>query len=69
MLMNEHNAYWGVKRKPEDTVCCNTLVYGELSQYDPECPACWLGHRHTWAEHDAWIGDARSASKKQEDGK
>jgi hypothetical protein len=55
----EHNREWGVNRQPNEYVCCHTGGYGELSQYDPNCPACWLGHLHTWDEHDAYISRPR----------
>ncbi len=65
MTRDEHNRRWGVDRKPGDPVHCNTLGYGEFSQYDPLCPSCWLGHQHTWAKHDralALTPQERSAS-------
>lgn len=55
MTRDKHNRQHGVSRKEGDTVFCNTLGYGELSQYDPECAPCWLGHQHTWAVHDAHL--------------
>ncbi len=57
MTREEHNEHWKVDRKPEDHVFCNLIGYGEFSQYDPKCPACWLGHSHTWEEHDSWLGE------------
>ncbi|OHD22904.1 MAG: hypothetical protein A2Y38_00785 [Spirochaetes bacterium GWB1_59_5] len=56
MTRAEHHAHYGVNRQPEEHVCCNLIGYGEISQYDPACAACWLGHRHTWAEHDRSLG-------------
>jgi len=52
MTREEHNAAHGVNRQPHESVSCNLFGYGELTQYDADCPACWLGHRHSWAEHD-----------------
>lgn len=63
MTREEHNAHWKVDRQPEDTVFCNTLGYGEISQYDPECASCWLGHSHTWEKHDASLMGARAAKE------
>ena len=59
MTREEHNAAHGVNRQPHESVSCNLFGYGELSQYDGDCPACWLGHRHSWDEHDEWIRKAR----------
>ena len=53
MTREEHNTHWGSERKAEEDVLCNTFGYGEISQYDAKCPSCWLGHSHTWAQHDA----------------
>lgn len=61
MTRQEHNAHWGVERQPGETVFCNTLGYGEISQYDPKCPSCWLGHSHTWEKHDASLIACRAA--------
>lgn len=58
MTRAEHNAYWRTNRQPHEQVSCNLLGYGEATQYDADCPACWLGHAHTWAEHDAWLAGA-----------
>ena len=58
MKRTEHNAMWGVAKQPTDTVHCHTLGYGEFSQYDPKCAACWLGHQHSWATHDLNLGHA-----------
>jgi len=55
----EHNANHGANRQASDPVYCHTLGYGELSQYDPDCASCWLGHRHTWEKHDRSILGAR----------
>lgn len=59
MLLNEHNHYWDVDRQINDQVNCSTLGYGELSAYDPDCHACYLGHRHTWEIHDRYIKESR----------
>ena len=59
MTREEHNARYGASRQPPDPVHCHTLGYGELSQYDPDCTSCWLGHRHTWEKHDRSIQAAR----------
>jgi hypothetical protein len=59
MTREEHNTAHGANRRPDESVSCNLFGYGELSQYDGECPACWLGHRHNWAEHDEWLRKAR----------
>ena len=55
MTRLEHNAHWSADREPDNYVCCNLSGYGELDQYDPHCPACWLGHAHKWATHDQWL--------------
>lgn len=55
MTRAEHNAYWQANRQPNEEVSCNLVGYGELTQYDADCPSCWLGHRHTWSEHDAYL--------------
>lgn len=52
----DHNAKWNVTRLPADVVYCHTMGYGEISQYDPDCAACWLGHLHTWDDHDRMLG-------------
>ena len=62
MTREEHNNHFGVNRDPEEHVLCNTGGYGELSQYDPLCCACWLGHPHTWAEHDSSVTRGRKAA-------
>ena len=59
MTREEHNTRFGVNREPGEWVSCNLFGYGELSQYDSDCPACWLGHRHNWAEHDEWLLKSR----------
>lgn len=59
MLLVEHNTYWNVNRQPEEEVWCNLFGYGELSQYDADCPCCWLGHNHTWMEHDRYVIESR----------
>jgi hypothetical protein len=64
MTREEHNRTWGVDRQPDEYVFCHTIGYGEFSQYDPDCPACWLGHPHTWAEHDAYVIIARRQREK-----
>jgi hypothetical protein len=58
MTRAEHNEKWHTDRQPDEQVLCNTIGYGELSQYDERCPACWLGHQHTWSMHDAWLKGA-----------
>ena len=63
MTREEHNAAHGVNRQPHESVSCNLFGYGELTQYDGDCPACWLGHRHSWAEHDEWLRKARAAAE------
>lgn len=55
MTLAEHNAKWSVTRLPAESVFCHTLGYGEISQYDPDCASCWLGHLHTWREHDRML--------------
>lgn len=55
MTREEHNAHWQAARKPTDIVYCNTLGYGELSQYDSRCGACWLRAAHTWERHDTYL--------------
>ena len=55
MLRAEHNRAWAANRQPHEEVCCNLHGYGELSQYDPRCASCWLGHRHPWEKHDESI--------------
>jgi hypothetical protein len=64
MLLAEHNAKWGAQRSPGEQVHCHTLGYGEFSQYDPRCAACWLGHPHAWKEHDRSIRSAVAAEEK-----
>lgn len=56
MTRQKHNAYYQVDRKPDERVHCNTLGYGELSQYDSECGHCWYGTSHTWEQHDRCLG-------------
>lgn len=63
MTRTQHNAYYQADRQPEEQVHCNTLGYGELSQYDPACHQCWLGHRHTWKEHDKNINGTQTEEK------
>ena len=63
MTREEHNAAHGASRQPHESVSCNLFGYGELTQYDADCPACWLGHRHSWAEHDEWLRKARQQQK------
>ena len=53
----EHNKKYNVNRLPNERVNCHSLGYGEFSQYDPKCHLCWLGHEHTWAEHDKILDD------------
>jgi hypothetical protein len=55
MKLAEHNAAFGAKRRPDEIVLCNTMGYGEISQYDSRCSWCWLGHDHRWATHDQSI--------------
>jgi len=52
MTRVQHNLAFDVRRKPDELVRCHTFGYGELSQYDPACPSCWVGASHTWEEHD-----------------
>ena len=53
MTRKEHNAAHGVNRQPDESVSCNLFGYGELSQYDGDCPA-WhfaltaLDWPHNW---------------------
>lgn len=64
MTREEHNAHHGAARRPEEHVYCHLVCgYGELSQYDPDCAACWLGHAHTWAHHDRSLLAARAARR------
>ena len=63
MTREEHNRRWTVNRQPTDPVHCNLIGYGEISQYDPDCAACWLGHAHTWAAHDRYVLGAREATR------
>ena len=68
MTREEHNAKWNVNRQPEDLVHCNLFGYGEISQYDPDCPACWLGRSgHTWAAHDRAVLAARKSQRRRRD--
>ena len=55
MLRDEHNRAWGVNRQPHENVYSHLGGYGEISQYDPRCHSCWLGHPHTWEKHDRTI--------------
>ena len=55
----EHNTKYLVHRLPQELVNCHTIGYGEFSQYDPRCHQCWLGHEHTWQEHDNNIEERR----------
>jgi len=59
MTREEHNRHWGVNRQPDERVHCHTFGYGEQSQYDPDCPCCWLHHEHTWKKHDQYLLSAR----------
>lgn len=59
MTRREHNEHWGVRRQMTDQVCCSTIGYGELSQYDADCASCWLHHPHIWADHDRMVTAAR----------
>jgi len=52
MTRLEHNRHLGANRQPDEYVCCSLCGYGELDQYDARCAQCWLGHSHTWAQHD-----------------
>ena len=52
MTRLEHNKIHQVTRLSQERVNCHTIGYGEFSQYDPVCCQCWLGHEHTWEEHD-----------------
>jgi hypothetical protein len=63
MTREEHNRAHGVNRQPDESVSCNLFGYAELTQYDGDCPACWLGHQHDWAEHDEWLRKARQQKK------
>ena len=63
MTRHKHNEKWNSNRQSDDQVHCNLIGYGELSQYDPDCAACWLGHRHNWADHDRYLSrKVRAAS-------
>ena len=59
MTRLEHNAAWHATRQPTDQVCCNLFGYGEISQYDARCAACWLGTSHTWEKHDSYIREGQ----------
>lgn len=61
MMRLEHNRHHGADRAPGGVVLCSTFGYGELSQYDPCCASCWLGHGHTWAAHDRMLSAHREA--------
>ncbi len=66
MTREEHNAQWVVHRQPDDPVHCNLFGYGEISQYDPLCTACWLGHSgHTWEDHDRAVLAARKQEQRR----
>lgn len=54
MTREQHNRFYGVNRQANEIVSCNVVGrdYGDLAQYDSACAACWLGHSHTWAQHD-----------------
>ncbi len=52
MNRTEHNTTYNVNRLPQERVNCHTIGYGEFSQYDSLCVYCYLGHEHTWQEHD-----------------
>lgn len=55
MTRETHNALWKSDRKPDERVICNLFGYGEKSQYDPRCPACWSNISHTWNQHDYYL--------------
>jgi hypothetical protein len=40
MTREEQNAAFRVNRQSKEPVYCNTLGYGERSQYDPDCAPC-----------------------------
>ena len=52
MTRLEHHKHFNVNRQPDEYVCSSLCGYGELDQYDARCVQCWLGHSHTWAQHD-----------------
>ena len=59
MIRREHNKTFKVNRLSNERVNCHTIGYGEFSQYDSNCPQCWLGHEHTWQEHDQNLQENR----------
>ena len=61
MTRAEHNQHWDANRKADEQVLCNLIGYGEMSQYDPKCAACWLGHKHTWKKHDRYLEAERNS--------
>jgi hypothetical protein len=63
MKRQEHNRIWMTNREPGEDVLCNTVGYGEISQYDSRCSSCWLGHDHTWDQHDTSITRFVEANK------
>ncbi len=64
MTREEHNRQWGSNRQPDDiVVTLSSPLYGEQAQYDEHCSQCWLGHRHTWKQHD---NNLRKAGPRQE---
>ena len=59
MLRKEHNKHFNATRQPSEQVSCNVSGYGELDQYDADCAPCWLGHAHTWKDHDKYVTKKR----------
>lgn len=63
MTRADHNAKHGANRQPVERVNFDPSGVGELAQYDPDCPACYLSHAHTWADHDRYLTHSREAHK------
>lgn len=51
--LNNGSAHWISVVGPDDTT--PTYKHWESGKYDPDCPACWLGHSHSEQRHDAYV--------------
>jgi len=57
MTRQQFNREYGQHREPTDIVQCHVIgPEPREREYDPKCSRCWLGHRHTWEEHDKKLG-------------
>jgi hypothetical protein len=62
MTRTQYNAEHGTNLQPGDQVFSAT-VGGPAAQYDPHCSRCWLGHVHTWEQHDASLARSEATKK------